>query len=58
MTEQAPESQAEGKGTTLRLTLPATPTVSESLQNLALRSQLLHDPRELILEEGGEDLGI
>lgn len=48
----------DGVGTKVQCTIPITPTVSASLANLALRSQLFHDPRELILEEGGEDLGI
>ncbi|MFQ5655896.1 MAG: sensor histidine kinase, partial [Planctomycetota bacterium] len=51
-------SSEEGKGSTLRLTLPLEPQVSEKLVNLALRSRLLVDPRELILEETGEDLGL
>lgn len=48
----------EGNGTTMRCTLPVRPRISESLANLAIRSQLFHDPRELILEEKEEDLGI
>ena len=43
---------------TFHCILPVASSVSESLSNLAIRSQLLVDPRELILEEGGEDLGI
>ena len=48
----------EGQGTTLHCYLPVEPKLSESLTNLVVRSQLLEDPRELILEEEGEDLGI
>ena len=48
----------EGTGTTLRCFLPLEPQISDNLANLAIRSQLLENPRELILEEDGEDLGI
>ncbi len=47
-----------GSGCTVRCTLPLTPRVSENIVNLTIRSQLLLEPHVLILEEGGEDLGI
>ncbi|MFN0059723.1 MAG: ATP-binding protein [Planctomycetota bacterium] len=51
-------SSRYGSGTTVRCWLPLEPSISESLVNLAIRSQLLHEPQALILEEIGEDLGI
>lgn len=51
------ESEA-GEGTTIRCFLPASPVVSKNLSNRALRVQLFKEPRELILEEEGGDLGI
>lgn len=49
---------APGAGCTVRCALPLTPRLSENIVNLTIRSQLLLEPQELILEEGGEDLGI
>ncbi|MEM7260613.1 MAG: ATP-binding protein [Planctomycetota bacterium] len=51
------ESEA-GNGCCFRCVLPVTPRVSENIVNLTIRSQLLLEPHELILAEGGEDLGI
>ena len=48
----------EGEGTSVHCWLPLEAPVGESLSSLSVRSQLLEDPRELILEEEGEDLGI
>lgn len=47
-----------GRGTAVTCSLPTSARVGETLVNLAFRSQLLLEPHELILEEGGEDLGI
>ncbi len=48
----------EGQGTTVRCRLPIVARTRESLSNLALRPPWLDDPRELMLEEAAEDLGI
>ena len=48
----------EGHGSTFRCLLPVVPRVAKNLVNLSVQSQLLVDPRELILKEAGEDLAI
>ena len=50
------EAVDEGPVTDLDKMVDGSPVVN--LVNLAIRSQLLLEPRELILEEGGEDMGI
>ncbi|MCA8960951.1 MAG: tetratricopeptide repeat protein [Planctomycetes bacterium] len=47
-----------GEGTVVRCSLPRNPSVCENLVNLSIRSQLLIEPQGLILEEGGQDMGI
>jgi len=46
------------EGSTLRIDLPLVPRPSERLVQLQHRARLLADPRELVLEEPGEDLGL
>lgn len=46
------------RGTTLRIELPLEPKPSARLLQLEHRARLLADPRELVLEEPGEDLGL
>jgi len=46
------------EGSTLRIELPLSPRPSERLVELQHRARLLADPRELVIEEPGQDLGL
>jgi len=46
------------EGSTLRIELPFRPEPSERLVQLQHRARLLAEPRELVLEEPGQDLGL
>ena len=48
----------ERRGTRITCRIPVKPRIRESLTRLSLPSQLIEQPRSLILEEKGEDLGI
>ncbi len=46
------------EGSTMRIELPVTPQPSEKLIQQQQRARLLADPRELVLEEPGHELGL
>ncbi len=46
------------EGSTLKIELPLRPRPSERLVQLQHRARLLAEPRELVLEEPGQDLGL
>lgn len=46
------------EGSTMRIELPVTPKPSEKLIQQQQRARLLADPRELVLEEPGHELGL